>query len=73
MQSVIGWFTKALARKEAKRSVRSDLSLSADNAASKSNKNIAVQTHKKLDNVTLNMYYRFVSAQAILHRASRRQ
>jgi hypothetical protein len=62
MQSVIGWFTKAFAREGANRSTRSDLSLPPEKSASKSNENIAVQTHKKLDNETLNMYYRLVSA-----------
>jgi hypothetical protein len=32
------------------------------NRACKSNYNIALQTHKKLDNDTLNMYYNVVSA-----------
>jgi hypothetical protein len=42
------------------------------NYACKSNCNIALQTHKKLDNDTLNVYYGVVSAQQFFIELRRR-
>jgi hypothetical protein len=61
MRPVTAWFSEASGTPEANWKGQVHALQQAENASRKSNKNIALQAHKKLDNVTLNMYYGRVS------------